>query len=346
MACSQQTGEKPAVFPIFTSHASILCRSHYSTKDGHNGWKKVEAAEAELICHGWSWLDDSWTIDLNYPGTDSDGWGYAVNFGSIDETSTGQKGMTHFVRRRRRIRTQIFIGNKIRCLINLILTANQHNHGTCDHCDLNFIEKLSNELLEALTKASVHVNPTAHSEVTTIRLKNVLMEILGLASINEVMTIEQVQSKLEHFVQILDEKQSRWAKVTAMIGSELHPEKLAWRAAELTREIFALPERMEIAKILIRKYDGTHQYHCATEHCGDECEFAPMKCSNEGCHEEFSRKWWGEHDAQCPYKIIPCSRECGVTVIRQHLPQHLSLECELRPAECPYKDIGCKVIGT
>jgi hypothetical protein len=39
------------------------------------------------------------------------GWSYAVNFGSIDDNSSGTRKMIHFVRRRRLERNQIFDGN-------------------------------------------------------------------------------------------------------------------------------------------------------------------------------------------------------------------------------------------
>jgi hypothetical protein len=50
------------------------------------------------------------TSEMN---TDGEGWSYASNFRSIEESGTAVMGMTHFVRRRRRTRKQIFVGKHI-----------------------------------------------------------------------------------------------------------------------------------------------------------------------------------------------------------------------------------------
>lgn len=79
----------------------------------------------EMITHGWTWLESNWTVEqgeVRSPAerrssengsslsSDGEGWSYATNFGSIEESGTAVKGMTHFVRRRRLTRQQIFMG--------------------------------------------------------------------------------------------------------------------------------------------------------------------------------------------------------------------------------------------
>lgn len=71
-----------------------------------------------MITHGWTWAQSAWSIchedEAQGVGglgsSDGEGWTYASNFGSIEDSGTAAKGMTHFVRRRRRTRKQIFVG--------------------------------------------------------------------------------------------------------------------------------------------------------------------------------------------------------------------------------------------
>ena len=93
---------------------------------------QLQAADVAMITHGWTWRESAWAIaqeaDEREAGrrgssggggqgagaagmsSDGEGWSYATNFGSIEESGTAVKGMTHFVRRRRRTRQQVFLG--------------------------------------------------------------------------------------------------------------------------------------------------------------------------------------------------------------------------------------------
>lgn len=84
-----------------------------------------------MITHGWTWAQSAWDVEQNDESdtgrhsstsemnTDGEGWSYATNFGSIEESGTAVKGMTHFVRRRRRTRKQIFVGEHLIVLLML-----------------------------------------------------------------------------------------------------------------------------------------------------------------------------------------------------------------------------------
>jgi hypothetical protein len=85
-------------------------RRAFSTKDGKYGWNSFDQAGEALISRGWSWIEPSWSVDIEYPNSDSEGWCYAANFSSIELTGSAIKGISHFVRRRRRTREQVFVG--------------------------------------------------------------------------------------------------------------------------------------------------------------------------------------------------------------------------------------------
>lgn len=93
-----------------------------------------------MITHGWTWTQSTWRVEPNEKqdelpppsmsrrastgstdsssgssnsvsaGSDGEGWVYAASFGSIEKSGSAVKGMTHFVRRRRRTREQTFVG--------------------------------------------------------------------------------------------------------------------------------------------------------------------------------------------------------------------------------------------
>jgi hypothetical protein len=57
-------------------------------------------------------------------------------------------------------------------------------------------------------------------------------------------------------------------------------------------------------------------------------------------------KWWGEHDANCDWKDIPCPLQCGRVVVRKNAEAHMAQECIMRPVPCPYARVGCVPPGT
>lgn len=306
-------------------------RRHISTRNGKDGWATFEAAEAAMITHGWTWSQNSWNID--YDNSDGEGWVYAASFGSIETNGSAVKGMTHFVRRRRRTRQQCFVGSSI-------------IKGTCDHCDSQEVLKISDCMLEALTQTSLYENPGEYSEVSTNILKNSLHELLGIASRAESFhDLAGVYQCLDKFFVTIINKKSTWSKLSSIVGADYLPENLPHRAVEVSRTSFPLEERQEIARMLIRKYDTTFQYHCDKNDCGSACVFAITHCPNVGCAELLSAKFVGSHLDSCMFTPLPCERNCGETVVRKEMDCHLKLQCVLRSAECPYECIGCTPDG-
>lgn len=309
-------------------------RKHISTRNGKHGWPTLEAADMEMITHGWTWLESKWAVEQGPSGSnlssDGEGWTYATNFGSIEESGSAMKGMTHFVRRRRLTRQQIFMGPSL-------------IKGTCDHCDSAEVQRLSDCLLEALTQTSLHENPGEYSEVITNRLKNMLHELLGLASRDQHFTdmagVNQCIDKF--FISVINAK-SAWAKLSSIVGADYLPEKLPERAVEVSSFSFSLEERREVARMLIRKYDTSFVHHCDKVNCGAACSFALVSCSNLGCSEVLSTKYTSSHLEECHFTRIACERGCGEIVVRKEMSCHLTLTCDLRPVECPYACIGCR----
>lgn len=163
--------------------------------------------------------------------------------------------------------------------------------GTCDHCDSEEVQKLSDQMLEALTQTSLHENPGEYSEVVTNRLKNTLHELLGIASRGETFhDLAGARQCLDKFfVSVLNAK-STWSKLSSIVGDDYLPEKLPARAVEVSTFSFSLEERREVARMLIRKYDTDFAHHCHKYNCGSGCTFALTACGNLGCSEVLSAR--------------------------------------------------------
>ncbi len=103
------------------SHGALMPndRNAYSSRDGTIGWANTQLA-SEAFCQpnsGWQWVEGSeWSLEVVHGQTDEEGWTYSRDFASI-ESAVGKKGMTHFVRRRRYLRSMGFLGN----IPNLVL---------------------------------------------------------------------------------------------------------------------------------------------------------------------------------------------------------------------------------
>ena len=111
----------------------ITDRKNLSTGDGKLGWNTFQELEKDMISNGWDWDPDSpgWEVEL-HESADSDGWSYGTDFSSFHSGEPGdqgdnelnlgsaKKGMIHFVRRRKRVRSQFFDGKEISTSITYI----------------------------------------------------------------------------------------------------------------------------------------------------------------------------------------------------------------------------------
>lgn len=214
--------------------------------------------------------------------------------------------------------------------------------GSCDHCDSSEVQEISDCLLEALTQTSLHENPGEYSEVMTNRLKNMLHELLGLASRSQPFSdMGGVHQCIDKFFLSVINAKSAWAKLSSIVGADYLPERLPERAVEVSSYSFPIEERREVARMLIRQYDTTFAFHCHKYNCGAACAFALTPCPNLGCSEVLSAKFMEAHLGDCQFTPLGCGRGCGETVARKEMPCHLRLTCDLRPAECPYSALGC-----
>jgi hypothetical protein len=182
------------------------------------------------------------------------------------------------------------------------------------------------------------------SEATLNHMKSRLMMALELGadsspSLDYAVALERLVSFPQY---ALDGGKNKWVRAASERGANQDYESIVFRCAEISRFWFTPQERMEVAMLLIQRHDQKNQFHCDTIMCGEECEYAIIVCANDNCGILTSRKWTSKHDEVCVHKQVPCSRACGDVVARRLMAMHLADDCDLRPAQCLYSDIGCK----
>lgn len=113
-----------------------------------------------------------------------------------------------------------------------------------------------------------------------------------------------------------------------------------WAAADVSRA----------ARTLLLAYDRRGLAHCEEAFASPEellahkevCAFRPVECQNRGCVQVVGANSAGAHDASCPHKLLKCPQGCGADVKRAALREHMATECDMKPAVCPYKELGCQ----
>jgi hypothetical protein len=222
--------------------------------------------------------------------------------------------------------------------------------GTCDHCDSVEISSLSNKLLETLCQASLNEYPGLEPppDPAINRLKDLLMEMIGLGSISRVppntsLSLRDLTHKLDRFSSFVLESKSLWSKAASMFTPEYTPEFFPQRRELLRRGVFTDAERELIACALIRKYDLEYRYHCDQPSCGQQCVYSIHACGHPGCAVRYSLKYQREHEEACPFRVIACPRECGDSLAKQDIAVSLdhstrvarSLSLSLPPSPPP-----------
>lgn len=150
------------------------------------------------------------------------------------------------------------------------------------------------------------------------------MDMIGLGSISTSpphtqISLKDVVHKLDRFLTYVLEHKSLWSKAASIFTPECSPDDYPIRSEELNLGVFTSIERDIIACALIRKYDNEFIYHCNKKNCGEGCIYSIHTCTHSGCNVRYSLKYQMEHEEICPFKLIPCSRDCGEAVIRQEM---------------------------
>ena len=78
-------------------------------------------------------------------------------------------------------------------------------------------------------------------------------------------------------------------------------------------------------------------------HLNDHCHRRPFSCKYCGEFESYYEDVTTNHWPICGYYLVPCPNECGETLQRQNLENHIANDCPLTVVDCDFKHVGCEV---
>jgi homogentisate solanesyltransferase len=234
----------------------------------------------------------------------------------------------------------------------------------CNFCDVEEVERLSEDLLVALAAACVEKTSGTFSQRAAVvpDVKKEMLEYLnqqseayangGLSSPRfkpELVSnpTQIVKEMLESFVK---SKRNMFSRVSGIVIDAHKDDKVTDFVRELDETGVWLPGRREaLAKALLRRTDQRKTCHCEMSFESEKelaehqtsCAFRPVSCSNEGCDAVYSAIHAETHDASCGYKLFPCYLECETSVQRKEMANHCATVCPMKKMKCPYHTVGC-----
>lgn len=223
---------------------------------------------------------------------------------------------------------------------------------TCRYCDSVKIEMLSAAMFESITKASLHENAPSSPENSASdispKISNDLMSALVdtlhigedassfAPSADDKLSLLEVQHLINTFLETLINKKSIWGKTKSRTRSmmsssgDVDHEVMLRRQHELQSLGYVDVKQFRYMAIMcIRKYDSENHYHCKTRRCSSECPFFPHACTNERCGKVISQKYRQDHDDECPWKVLECTKGCGDHIPRREMETHLMVTAKL-----------------
>jgi len=76
-----------------------------------------------------------------------------------------------------------------------------------------------------------------------------------------------------------------------------------------------------------------------SNHQESNCEFRTVECGK--CNKKFVKKDERLHQDDCPFAIILCTKNCGESMERKNLENHLKLFCDNILMSCEFEIVGC-----
>ena len=79
------------------------------------------------------------------------------------------------------------------------------------------------------------------------------------------------------------------------------------------------------------------------DHEQNMCLKRPFHCDCCNEYESIFEDVTTKHAFVCPSQLVPCPNECGETLQRKSIDDHLASNCSLEAVNCPYSCVGCDV---
>jgi hypothetical protein len=223
-------------------------RQAFSDVSGASCYATLEQVNAELLSTGWTWAaDETWRVE---PTSSDGGWQYAVDFGGDEAAYAPTKGMAHFVRRRRLVRTQVFHAEPL---------LGPGVPWVCDFVDLDKVATLEKQLLAAVVSCSLQKHPRTCTDSKVNPIKNLLVAQLNLGSDSggsgPALGMDGVLKVLEGFA---GSGSSIWSLASGLsLSAAAEADNEEKRVALFRDRHFRLDEREALANAIVHKVRRT-----------------------------------------------------------------------------------------
>ncbi|KAJ0962865.1 hypothetical protein J5N97_027987 [Dioscorea zingiberensis] len=240
----------------------------------------------------------------------------------------------------------------------------------CQNCDGEIVHKIAQLLLPGLAAACVDNttgDPFKSPASVAVGLRKEMVDYLNSRSETFVAefvvpddsdpdSIQEIPEDPAEIVSIIMDdfaasKRSLLGRLSTWLLSESREDKIDDFVQEMeAKGLWMIDRREAVSEPLLRNVDFKNAYTCSMkfptaaeldEH-KNSCGFRPASCSNDGCKTKFCAVHADNHDAACPFKVLPCEQKCEQRVVRREMDRHCITVCPMRLINCPFYQIGCQ----
>ncbi|XP_076888549.1 uncharacterized protein LOC143539002 [Bidens hawaiensis] len=236
----------------------------------------------------------------------------------------------------------------------------------CGLCDTEIVYKIAQELLPGLASSCVDSTTgglftsagsvavdmrKAMTDYLTQRSETYVAEFL--LSENASM-LEISEHPYDIIISLIDDftstKRNMFSRVSEWVLSDRRDDRIDDFVQEMEINGFWLLARREyVASVLLKNVDYKNSFHCNMVCSSEEelvkhraeCMFRPMDCTNEGCTTRYCAAQKENHEAICPFMVLPCEQKCSDFVMRREMDRHCVTICPMKLVNCAFYTVGC-----
>ncbi|KAL4570465.1 hypothetical protein LXL04_026120 [Taraxacum kok-saghyz] len=237
----------------------------------------------------------------------------------------------------------------------------------CGLCDTEVVYKIAQELLPGLASACVD-NTTGglfkNAGSVAVDMRKEMSDYLINRSETYVAefllsesspVLEASEHPYDIIIILIDDftasKRNMLSRVSEWVFSDGREDRIDDFVQEMeVNGFWVLARRESVASNLLKNVDYKNSFHCnivceSEEEVGKHrvaCKFRVMDCVNEGCTIRYCAAQKENHEAVCPFMILPCEQKCADFVMRREMDRHCVTVCPMKLVNCAFYTVGCK----
>eukprot|EP00899_Mesostigma_viride_P025583 jgi/Mesvir1/6209/Mv00891-RA.1 len=223
----------------------------------------------------------------------------------------------------------------------------------CHYFDVGTVSSCSESLLHGLAEAAVEKSAGTFRD--TGKTLESLKEELMIALRAEAAKHPDSQQSSQHLIPALltrfaASQRGFMGKVSSVFTGDVKGDRIEETIVDMQKKgTWIEGQRETFAKELIKILDSGSREHCEQSFDSEAalhehkavCPWRPSSCENPGCFAVFSAAGKADHEAICPFELLPCTQKCDKLVRRGDMGVHCATSCDMKLVACPYASVGC-----